>query len=201
MTMFVQVFEGRVADRDGFQQQLERWDAELKATADGFLGSTAGVTDDGHGITLARFESEDAAQANSERPEQGQWWAEAERCFDGEVTFSDSTEVDVLGEGGSDQAGFVQVMRGSGDRDRLRALDREFEPHVGSLRPDLLGGYRAWMEPDRYVEVAYFTSEAEARKGEQKEVPPELADQAEEYRAMMAGTEFLDLRRPMIVSR
>ena len=43
--MFVQAFEGRVADQDGLRRQLERWMTELRPGAHGFLGSTAGVTD------------------------------------------------------------------------------------------------------------------------------------------------------------
>ena len=38
----------------------------------------------------ARFESEEAAQANSDRPEQGAWWAETAKVFDGEATFRNS---------------------------------------------------------------------------------------------------------------
>lgn len=69
--MFVQLIEGRVSDRDGLRRQMDRWMSELRPQAAGFLGSTAGVTDDGQAIVLARFESARAAQANSERPEQG----------------------------------------------------------------------------------------------------------------------------------
>ena len=74
--MFVQVIEGRVADRDALRRQMDRWMSELRPGATGFLGSTAGVTDDGYAIAFARFESAAAAEANSERPEQGRWWAE-----------------------------------------------------------------------------------------------------------------------------
>ena len=51
------------------------------------------MTDDGTLVLLARFESEEAARANSERPEQGEWWAETEKIFDGEPTFKDSSMV------------------------------------------------------------------------------------------------------------
>src|SRR5680860_374072 len=79
--MFVQVFEGRVADRDGLHRQMDRWMSELRPGATGFLGSTVGVTGDGYGIAFARFESAAAAKANSERSEQGRWWSETEKCF------------------------------------------------------------------------------------------------------------------------
>jgi hypothetical protein len=197
--MFVQVIEGRVADREGLRRQLDRWMSELRPGAEGFLGSTAGVTDDDTGIVFARFESAAAAKANSERPEQGQWWAETEKCFDRAVTFTDSEDVETFLAGGSNDAGFVQVMKGSGtDRERLHTLDRRFEEHASSFRPDLIGGLRVWTGRDSYIEVAYFTSEAEAREGEAKEPPPELADQMREFEDLMANVEFLDLRDPWL---
>jgi hypothetical protein len=197
--MFVQLIEGRVADRDGLRRQLERWASELQPGAEGFLGSTAGVTDDGDGIVLARFETAAAARANSDRAEQGQWWAETEKCFDGGARFTDSEDVDTFLAGGSNDAGFVQVMKGRGiDRDQMRTVDEQFEAHAASFRPDLLGGFRMWTSPDSYVEVAYFTSEQEAREGEAKEPPAELAAQMGDFEALMANVEYIDLRQPWL---
>lgn len=197
--MFVQLIEGHVADRDGLRRQLDVWTSELRPGATGFLGSTAGVSDDGRMFAIARFESAAAAKANSERPEQGQWWADTEKCFDGDVTFTESEDVETFLAGGSNESGFVQVMKGSGtDRDRLHAMDQAFEAHAGSFRPDLIGGVRAWTGPNSYVEVGYFTSEAEARKGEAKEPPAALAEQMGEFQDLMANVEFLDLREPWL---
>lgn len=196
--MFVQIIEGRVADRDGLRRQMDNWMSELRPGAAGFLGSTAGVTDDGQAMLFARFESAAAAQANSERPEQGRWWAETEKYFDGPVTFSDSEDVQTFLGGGSDDAGFVQVMKGTAERDQMQEMDAAFEQHAPSFRPDLIGVVRTWTGPDTYVEAAYFTSEADAREGEKKEPPPELADQMGEFEAMTANIEFLDLRQPWL---
>jgi hypothetical protein len=197
--MFVQVIEGKVADPEALHRQMDRWQAELRPSAAGFLGSTAGVADDGRAVCFARFESAAAAQANSTRPEQGQWWSEAQAAFDGEVTFSDSEDVDEFMGGGSDDAGFVQVMKGHGvSRDRMREMDEQFEQHGAGLRPDLLGGLRVWTGPDRYVEVAYFTSEAEAREGEQREPPAEFADAMREFEELSRNMEFIDLKQPWL---
>jgi hypothetical protein len=197
--MFVQVIEGRVADREALRRQMEVWMSDLRPGATGFLGSTAGVTDDGYGIAFARFESAAAARANSDRPEQGEWWAATERCFDGEVKFSDSEDVESFLAGGSNRAGFVQVMKGHApDRERVHALDESFEEHAPSFRPDLIGGFRVWTGPESYAEVAYFTSEDEARAGEKKEPPAELAEQMGEFQELMADVEFLDLREPWL---
>ena len=197
--MFVQVIEGRVADREGLHRQMDRWLNELRSGASGFLGSTGGVTDDGHVIVVARFESAAAAKSNSERPEQDRWWAETQRCFEGEVTFTDSDDAETYLGGGSNDAGFVQVMKTSGiDRARIQGLDKSFEEHAAAFRPDLIGGLRVWTGPDSSIEVAYFTSEAEARVGEKQEPPAELADQMAEFEGLMANTEFSDLRDPWL---
>lgn len=197
--MFVQVIEGRVADRDRLRRQMDGWMSELRPGATGFLGSTAGVTDDGHAIAFVRFESAAAARTNSERPEQGRWWAETERCFDGPVTFTDSDDVDTFLTGGSDDAGFVQVMKfGDADREQLHAMDEAFVEHASSFRPDLIGGLRVWTGPDTCVEVAYFTSEADARDGEQREPPAELADLMGDFQEQTANVDFLDLRDPWL---
>ena len=79
--MFVQVIQGHVSDAAAVKAQLDRWVAELAPSASGWLGSTAGVTDDGHLVALARFESADAAQRNSDRPEQSAWWEETAKLF------------------------------------------------------------------------------------------------------------------------
>lgn len=198
--MFVQVITGRVGDRDGLEAALERWEREVRPGAIGFLGSTGGITDDGRFVTMARFESADAAQANSERPEQDSWWAEAEKCFDGTVTFHDSTDVDVYRTGGSDVAGFVQVMQGRADRDRLRQLDEQAESLLPSFRPDLLGSLRAWHGSDQYTEAAYFTSEADARVGEAQDPPPEMADVFQQWQEVMGEITFYDLTSPKLIS-
>jgi hypothetical protein len=196
--MFVQVIEGQVADRQRLRQQLEQWNEQLRPAASGFLGSTAGVSDDGRAIVLARFESADAATANSARPEQDSWWSDTATCFDGEVTFQDSEDVEEYLGGGSDDAGFVQVMKYHGvDRARFTELDADFE-QFASFRPDLLGGIRVWTGPDSAIEAAYFTTEAEAREGEKKQPPAELADQLAEFESVMANTEFIDLREPLL---
>jgi hypothetical protein len=197
--MFVQIIEGQVADGDGLRKQMDRWMSDLRPGADGFLGTTAGITDDGRAICFARFTSADAATANSARPEQDAWWRETARCFDGDVTFTDSDEVEEFLGGGSDDAGFVQVMKSAGlDRDQVRTMDAAFEQHAGDFRPDLIGVLRLWTGADSTVEVAYFTSEADARVGEKQEPPAELAAMMGEFESMMANTEFIDLRDPWL---
>jgi hypothetical protein len=197
--MFIQVITGQVADAAGLESALDRWESEVRPGATGFLGSTAGVTADGRFVALARFESVEAARANSGRAEQGAWWAEAEKCLDGPATFHDCTEVDSFRGGGHDEAGFVQVMQGRADRQRLRALDERVEALLPELRPDLLGSIRAW-DGDLYTEAAYFTSEAEARAGEAKPPPADLAEAMREWQDVMGPVTYYDLTSPKLTS-
>lgn len=197
--MFVQIIEGTVSDREAFRRLGERWRTELRPGATGFLGSTGGVAENGRTILAARFDSSESAQANSNRPEQGAWWSEAEKCFDGPVTFTESSETDEFITGDVDSAGFVQVMKNSGvDRDQMRKMDALFETVGSDWRPDVLGGYRVWTGPDSCVEFMYFTSEAEAREGEKKEPPAELGADMAMFETLMANVEFIDLKEPEI---
>ena len=199
--MFVQVIEGRVADADRLRQQLDRWLSDLSAGATGWLGATMGVADDGTFFGAVRFESQEAAKANSDRAEQGEWWEETKGCFEGDVTFLDCPDVDTFGAGGSDDAGFVQVMQGTGDRERLLAEMSALEEPLRRARPDVIGGIAAWPGDGRFTQVVYFTSEEEARKGEQAEPSPEDAEAMAKLGGLMQVERFIDLRQPMLTSR
>lgn len=197
--MFVQVIQGQVADREALRRQFDRWNEELRPGAKGFLGSTGGVSDDGRLVMLARFESAEAARANSDRAEQGAWWNETEKGLAGEASFADSEDVQEFMGGGSNDAGFVQFMLGTvKDRARLEQLDAEFERVAGDARPDLIGSLRAWTSPTTYVEAGYFTSEAEAREGEAKEPPQEVAALMSQWREVVPEITFVDIREPWL---
>lgn len=200
--MFVQVIQGNVSDAERVRAAFDRWIQEVAPGAVGWLGSTGGVTEDGRFIALARFESEEAARRNSERPEQDRWWAETSNLFTGEVTFRDSTDVTVDVTGDPDQAGFVQVMQGRGsDPDRAKELMAQDSDKWAEFRPDVIGSVAVGHEGGAYTMSMYFTSEAAAREGERKEMPPELAAQMEEMNKLSIGEpEFFDLKRPWIHS-
>lgn len=198
--MFVQVIEGRVSDPAAIHGELDRWHHELAGGAEGYLGTTAGVTDDGEFIALVRFESEEQARRNSDRPEQGQWWEQASKLFEGEVTFRDSSDVDVDTPGDPGQARFVQVMQGrTSDPARVRELMRMDPEGWARFRPDILGSVSVGYEGGDYTVAVYFTTEADARAGEQKEPPPELTERWEQMTSLEVGTpRFLDLRDPWL---
>lgn len=200
--MFVQVMEGRVTDADRMHAAVDRWEQDLAAGATGWLGSTEGVTDDGRFVAVVRFESEAAARRNSQRPEQDQWWQEVSALFAEPPTFHDSADVmeDIVGE--PDRAGFVQVMQGRGsDPRRARELMTQDSGEWAKFRPEMLGSVAAQYDDGSYTMAMYFTSEAEARKGEQKAPPPQLQAQMDEMNSLSIGEpQFFDIRQPWLYS-
>lgn len=194
--MFVQVIRAKAKDPGGLRKQWDAWSETVRAGAKGWLGATAGVTDDGQFVALVRFESAEAAKRNSERPEQGAWWAETEKLLSG-AKFFDCPEVVLFLKGGSDDAGFVQVIEGRAtDKAKAQALYEEMEKQLPSERPDVIGGTNAWAG-DRFFDTVYFTSEAEARAGEKKPQPAGV----QEWTSLVTDLAFLDIREPWVSSR
>jgi hypothetical protein len=203
-TMFVQVIQGRTKDPSGLREQWDKWEKDLKPGAEGYLGSTAGVTADGEFIALARFESEDAARRNSDRPEQGAWWEETSKYLE-DPMFHDCSLVDVINDGGSDAAGFVQIIQGkTTDVDKARAIDQASQEQMRGMRPDVIGGIVAWHpENGRFTNSIYFTSEAEARaKEKESSSSPEFEEYMREFESISDGEpKFLDITDPWYSSR
>ena len=203
MAMFVQVFQGHVHDGAAMKRALDRWNAQLAPEAEGWLGSTSGVTDDGTFFGCARFTSAQAARRNSDRAEQGEWWSSTSKCFSGEVDFHDCSEVVVVRGGGSDEAGFVRVIQGRAhDVARLREVSTEFETRFPSLRPDLLG-FTVALHDDgdgAFTQVAYFTTEEAAREGERQEPPEDARQLLQEEMSLWQDVTYLDLRQPWLHS-
>ena len=195
--MFIQVIQGTTNDADGLRRQFDRWQDEVGRGAKGFLGSTGGVAEDGTVIILARFDSEDAARSNSGRPEQDAWWNETAKYFQGDVTFRDCRDTETTLAGGSNDAGFVQVMQGRvTDRKRLSALEAEWMPKMQQVRPDVIGSVRAW-DGDLFTEAIYFTSEAAAREGEKKMEQDPGADM-QEFNSLVTDLKYIDLKDPWL---
>jgi hypothetical protein len=199
--MFVQVMQGKVEDARTLRAQWDTWKRDVKPGAIGYLGSTGGIAEDGTFVTVTRFESQERAMENSHRPEQDAWWSRTEPCFEGPVTFHDCTEVHVALGGGSDDAGFVQVIQGHPtDRERDRQIGRELEEKLSPLRPDYIGGLVAVHPDGGYTSVNYFTSEAEARKGESQDYPEDVAALFAEMTSLVPDMRYIDLKEPWLDS-
>ena len=197
--MFAQVIQAKTSSPEDFVRMQDRWDKELKPGAKGYLGMTSGVAPDGTLVIVVRFESEADAQANSDRPEQGEFFADASKTFEGEPTFVNSTDVQVIGNP-SDDAGFVQVMKVKvKDRKAMEDLEAKIMPVLMEQRPDLLGALRVW-DGSTSIDFNYFTSEAEAREGEKK-MDGELSSEMQQFMALADGEPtFIDLPNPILRS-
>ena len=197
--MFVQIFQGRCSRSDELRAALDRWREECEPGAEGWLGATYGFTDDGLFVGVVRFESEEAARANSARPEQDRWWQETRGLFDGPVEFHDCRDVSLMLEGGSDDAGFVQIMRGKvDDPARMKAVMEQSAEMLHDARPEVIGGTLAIEDDGTFTDTIFFTDEATARANEAKEMPAEMGDW--EQQATMHDVQYLDLHHPFFAS-
>jgi hypothetical protein len=196
--MFIQIIQGKCTRQDECREMGERWRRELAPGADGWLGGTYGFTDDGDFMAIVRFDSRESAARNSARPEQGAWWRQMEALFDGPVAFHDSADVTLMLEGGSDDAGFVQVIRGKvDDPATLKAMMTDTE-QLHEMRPEILGGTLAIEEDGTFTETIAFTDEESARRGEQTQMPDDVR------RAMassMHDVTYADLHHPWFASK
>ncbi len=195
--MFIQMIQGPCTRQDEAHQLLDEWRRDLAPSANGWLGGTYGFTDDDQLIAVVRFESREMAMANSDRPEQGEWAAKMAEVMDGPMEFHDCDDVTLLFDGGSDDAGFVQIIRGKvDDPSRLKAMLAD-TTQLHEMRPEILGGTLAIEEDGSFVETVAFTSEDAARQGEQLEPP---ADVRRELDYAMKGATFYDLHHPWFES-
>jgi hypothetical protein len=196
--MFAQVIQAKTKNPESVAEMQDRWDKELRPGAKGWVGLTSGVAPDGTVVIVVRFEDEAAAQANSDRPEQGAFFEEAKKNFDGEPSFVNSTDIEVQGNP-SDDAGFVQVMTYDvKDRAALEALEAKVMPELMKARPDVLGTLRVW-DGSTAIDLIYFTSEAAAREGEKK-MDAELGEQMQQFAEFGGEPTFIDLPNPILRS-
>ncbi len=195
--MFIQIIQGKCTRQDECRDMGERWLRDLAPGADGWLGGTYGFTDDDQFMAIVRFESREAAAANAARPEQGAWWAEMEALFDGPAEFHDCDDVTLMMDGGSDDAGFVQIIRGTvEDPSTLKAMMTD-TAQLHEMRPDILGGTLAIEADGTFTETVAFSDEESARRGEQMEMPDDVRQAME---SAMRDVSYVDLHHPWFAS-
>jgi hypothetical protein len=198
--MFIQILQGRCTRQDELRALADTWARDLAPGATGWLGGTYGFTDDDQFVGVVRFESREAAMANSQRPEQGAWAEQMMSLMDGPMEFHDCDDVTLMMDGGSDSAGFVQVIRGRvAEPDRLKALMTDTEM-LHEMRPDIIGASLAFEDDGTFTETIAFTDESAAREGERKESPDMPAEVRETLDAAMQGATFYDLHHPWFAS-
>lgn len=197
--MFIQIMQGRCTRQDELRALAEGWAEELGPRSEGWLGSTFGFTDDDMFVGVVRFTDRAAAMRNSERPEQAAWATRMTALMDGPVEFHDCDDVSLMMDGGSDTAGFVQVIRGRvADPSRLKAMltDESSTRMLHEARPEILGATLAFEEDGTFTETIAFTSEAAAREGEQRAMPDMPDDIRATLEEAMTGARFYDLHHP-----
>ncbi len=162
--MFVQVVRGVIADPVATFARLDHWVEHLAPGAEGWLGTTAGVTAERELVSFVRFATATDARRSSDRVEQGQWWAGSVLLFTGDVFFDNYDDVEVLGDGGADGAGSVEVLlgrarpgrEGSDLRDRLTELTAD--PTLGAI-----GGIIGRHDDGQFTHAVWFCHSAPAR--------------------------------------
>ena len=202
--MFIQIIQGNCTRQDEMRVMADRWRTEVGPTAEGWLGGTYGFTDDDMFVGVVRFENKEMAMANSERPEQGQWWMEMKELFDGPVEFHDCSKVVLMMDGGADDAGFVQVLRGKvDDPERLEAMMEPMTNMLHEARPEILGSTFAIEDDGTFTETVAFTDEAAARAGESREMPltDEMRTAMQGWESLVHDVSYLDLHHPWFASR
>jgi quinol monooxygenase YgiN len=195
--MFIQVIQSHTDKRAEVRQLFAEWAAEPRTEPNGWLGGTYGFTDDGDLFAVVRFESKEAAMANSARPETDAMSRKLAGLMDGPPTFLDCDDVTVWLDGGSDDAGFVQIMRGhTDDPDQLKALMSDSDD-IREARPEIIGGTLAIADDGTFVQTVAFTSEKAAREGE-KVPPPD--DRRAAMEQAWGEIEYFDLNDPWFES-
>lgn len=155
--MFVQVVRGAVRDPEETFARLDFWLDQLAPEAIGWLGTTAGVTGDGELVSFVRFASAADARHNSDRVEQGQWWADSARVFTRDVSFDNYDGVTLFGGGGSDDVAAVEVLVGRVHRRRgLTDLAAELAEYGLSLGPRVVGGLVGLQEDGNLTQAIYL---------------------------------------------
>jgi len=195
--VFIQVIHGKTSHGDELQSLAETWRDESGVDAVGYLGGTYGVTGDGDFLGIVRFTSHDDAMANSARPETGAFAEKMSALMDGPVEFHDCDDTMMFLDGGSDQAGFVQVICGKvDDPSRIKAMLADTTT-LHEMRPEIIGGTLAIEDDGSFIETVSFRDEDAARQGEKMEPPAEVREQLS---SMMAGATFYDLHHPWFES-
>lgn len=195
--MFIQIIQGKCTRPDELRVLAQNWRNEIGPSAPGWLGGTYGFTDDDMFVGIVRFESRELAMANSQRAEQTAWSQKMMALMDGPIEFHDCDDVTLMMDGGSDEAGFVQVIRGKVDEpERLKQLMADTS-NLHEMRPDILGATLALEDDGTFTETVFFTDEASARAGERQEPPPEMREVLD---PIMRNAQFYDLHHPWFES-
>ena len=148
-----------------------------------------------------RFESKELASRNAERPEQGEWWQKMAACFDGDVTFHDCDDATMFLGGGSDDAGFVQVIQGRlSDPERFRTFMSQPMDALKDARPEILGGTIGIDADGTFTETVPSAARRKPARTSRTRCPRTCAMAFEAEMAQVQDMAYLDLHHPWFTS-
>ena len=197
--MFVQMVHGKCSRRAEMRALVDSWCAGI-ADEQGWLGGTYGFTDDGRFVGIVRFTDATACVEAAQRPGAAAFWAAALELLDSDIAIHQSDDVTLMFDGGSDDAGFVQVLTGQlKDAARMRYLlaDQDMTAMLHASRPEIMGATLAISRDGTFTETVAFTDEARARQGESVRMPEQVQRTLEDA---VADVAYLDLRDPWFAS-
>lgn len=194
--MFVLEVDARTARPEAVRERVLAWPAEVGVHATGWLGSTGGVSPDGHFLLLMRFASQEAAWITSDLPSNQRWWEACRGSLETEPAFQESTEVIGILRGGSDDAAAVVVTRGAASPLRMRENLRRLESLTADERAGLIGGIVAWHGGERFTEILY----ASARPEELRRLSAEPTPLGRFMADVSTGAQEIDLDDPWLLS-
>ena len=183
--MFGQVVRGRTTDAAAVRAALEGW-----SPGPGWLGTTAGVTDDGEVVAVVTHESAGAASLPP--------W---EDVLDGPVKVTDGLRTEVFSADDTTRAAFVQVVQGEvTDLEEAMRFTHEMEVARKEFMPCLLRTVTLVHPEGRFTRVLAFTTEEEARAGVPG-MPAHLREREVEVvgRLLVGTMTYLELRDPWVL--
>lgn len=197
--MLVRVVLGQAPDPVALHRQWMRWERTVASDVEGYLGATAGVADNDAFIAIIRFAWADAVHRSISDPDTAPLWQDVLRLLR-ESVIEDTERTDTWNRGGSDDAGFVQIRHGrSNSPERLRDRYVNQQPlRMGPYRPEVLGDMFAWHDNGRFTLSAYFSSEDDARRGENLH---EFESFFDDINTVMHDVTYIDLHHPWLSSR
>ncbi len=194
--MFVRVVQASVVSKPLLRNA---WEHLLDAFAmhDAWLGATGGIDKDGRFHAWVTFTDSDEADEVFNDPEVARWHDQFLHHL-AEANVTPTSDARVLIPGGG-SAGFVQFVAGDAlDKEKLEAVMLAFQQEVVEYRLDVLGSMIAWLGPDSFSSIVFFSSEAEARRGESLEFPGGISALLGEVMQVLKNLEYIDIRDPWI---
>ena len=124
-----------------------------------------------------------------------------EACFDGEVTFHDCDNAMLFLGGGSDDAGFVQIIQGRiTDPEKFRHFMEQPMDALQEARPEIIGGTIA-MEPDGwFTQTVASAARRRPARARRRRCPSEIQQQYQDEMSSMQDVKYLDLHHPWFSS-